>query len=338
MIRGIDLIFFANMDSLRRVQFGSSVKEPLLDQSSNASAPRRLPYSERIKRSLQAAVGAADSQSKSLAACIRATSPAATCIMQALLFILPLYTFIYRFCYRLYLQAPKNVLKMVFGAALCFFGGTFTASIAAIEAVRQMGGAQVYESLTFVMNEARAIKSASVADDSTDDDADGIADVDQIPTPELAKRKIAVAMKAVSEPARLQHAVAALWAAYIAVLATLRFEFARTTAMAMGFVEVIEYPIVRNVGPAVTKILGADLAHWAETLIDSVIRLVALIVAWYLRMIVTAFYSALRGGRLFADGLCDLIIEKGWSSQVEKLPGVQVTHCPHCPCAGRLHV
>ena len=60
---------------------------------------------------------------------------------------------------------------------------------------------------------------------------DGVADVDQIPAAELAKRKMVVALRSVKEPPRLQSAVAALWGAYLAVLATLRLQFAQTAAI-----------------------------------------------------------------------------------------------------------
>ena len=40
-----------------------------------------------------------------------------------------------------------------------------------------------------------------------------------------------------------------------------------------------------------------------EPTIEVVVRLVAISAAWYLQQIISAFYSALRGGRMFADGL-----------------------------------
>ena len=45
-------------------------------------------------------------------------------------------------------------------------------------------------------------------------------------------------------------------------------------------------------------------------------------------MIISAFYSALRGGRMVADGLCDLVVEQGWQEYVEKLPGVAAPFDP----------
>jgi hypothetical protein len=52
----------------------------------------------------------------------------------------------------------------------------------------------------------------------------------------------------------------------------------------------------------VAATLGADLAHWTQTIIESSLTFVAVIFAWFLQQIISAFYSGLRGGRMFADG------------------------------------
>ena len=135
---------------------------------------------------------------------------------------------------------------MCFGAALCFFGGTFVASIAAIEAFRLMGWQTVYGELRIVLAECSKVQRASLKDDELDEDADGVADVDQLPPHALATRKIVVAMRTVADPDRLQTAVGALWASYLAVLATLKMEFAQTTAIAMGLVEIVQYRTPRT--------------------------------------------------------------------------------------------
>jgi len=58
---------------------------------------------------------------------------------------------------------------------------------------------------------------------------------------------------------------------------------------------------------------------WSVTIVESVLTLIAVAFAWYLQMIISAFYSGLRGGRLFADAVCSILIERGW---MEKLPCV----------------
>ena len=264
--------------------FGASSKEPLIgnEAPSREKTVKRVPASERMKRTLEAAAATVESKDpdSQIGTCLRATAPILTLVMQGLAIVGPLYVKVYKYCYDLYIAAPKLTLKIVFGLALCGFGGTFTASIAAIEAFRQMGGATVFESVSVVWGELMEVKKANDADDKVDADKDGIADVDQIPPHELATRKITVAMTAVKQPAKLQEATVALWAAYIAVLATLRLQFARTTAMAMGIIEVVEYPIIRVLAPPFTSLLGPKLQHWSETLLDSGIKLIAIIFAW----------------------------------------------------------
>ena len=182
-------------------------------------------------------------------------------------------------------------LQCLFGLALCFFGGTYVASIAAIEAFRQMGFEKVLAELSIVWADYKKISEASAKDDAEDKDGDGVADVLQIPAGELAQRKVMMALRAVEEPQRLQSAVGSLWASYIAVLATLKLEFARTTAFALGIVEVIKFPVVRMGAPLLVKVFLAapdsiklkeeGAKNWAVTIVESTLTLVAVAFAWY---------------------------------------------------------
>lgn len=132
-----------------------------------------------------------------------------------------------------------------------------------------------------------------------------------------------------SDPRRLQTSLGALWTSYLAVLATLRLEFAMTTALALGIVETVELPLCRLLVPPVAAVLGKELSHWVETLVDSGIKLVAILFAWWLQVLISAFYSALRGGRMFADALFDLLVEYDKLSIVEALPGVSKPFDPN---------
>jgi hypothetical protein len=311
------------MDGFRRAV---GLDEPLLgDEGGMAPAKeslKRIPVSERIQKTLEAAAG--DQSDERVGACLKASAPVLGMAVRAVACVAPLFVWVYSRAYHLYSVAPRNVLRMTFGAALCGFGGTFAASFAAIEAVRQMGGERVYANVAVLLAEARTVQKASSQDDLLDEDHDGIADVDQIAPQALVQRKTLLAMRAVKEPARVEAAVGGLWAAYLAVLATLRLEFARTTAMALGLVETVELPLVRLLAPPIAGTLTAGgVAHWTQTVVTGAIKLVAIVLAWYLQMIISAFYSAMRGGRLFADGLSDFVLEHPqYVGYVEALPGV----------------
>ena len=98
-------------------------------------------------------------------------------------------------------------------------------------------------------------------------------------------------MRAVEEPERLQAAVGSLWASYIAVLATLKLEFARTTAFALGIVEVIKFPVVRFGSPLLIQILmnapesvrlpAEGAKRWGITIVESGLTLVAVVFVVY---------------------------------------------------------
>jgi hypothetical protein len=300
--------------------FEKSSKVALIEKEETGSkVVKRKTTEERIAGMLAGAAAKADESgtTKGAGECMRAATPIIVIVVKALQYIGPFYIKVFNVGHQIYLQAPKNVIKITFGAALCGFGGTFAASIAAIEAFNQMGGEKVFTTFEYLWGELKTIQKKNETDDQVDADKNGIADADELldagKFADYASRKITVTMTAVKQPEKLQEAVVGLWAAYMAVLATLRLEFARTTAMAMGIIDVVEPAMVRVLAEPVSKLLGKDLAHWAHTILDSAIKIVAIIFAWYLQMIISAFYSALRGGRMIADGLCAIISEKGWT-------------------------
>ena len=192
-------------------------------------------------------------------------------------------------------------------------------------------------------------------------------------------------MTTVSDPDKLAASIGSLWAAYLAVLATLRLEFARVVALALGIAEMVKFPIVRVAAPPLAAVLGPELKHWVPTIITTVINFLgeshdsphtlappeqrpaaclpccrsacALLLltprflapchrrpapphftrsrlrilrlpcgcavigfAWYLQKIVSAFNSALRGGRMFGAALFALLDERGVLAKLPCFP------------------
>jgi len=209
-----------------------------------------------------------------------------------------------------------KVLEMIFGLALCFFGGTYVAAIAAVEAWRHMGWQRSYADAVHVWEQTQHIRQQSKKDDFVDADGNGIADVDEITPQQLVQRKMNLAMTVVKDPDRLIDAVGGLWAAYLAVLATLRLEFARVTALALGIAEMVKFPIVRVAGPPLSSLLGPERKHWVMTIITVVLNVLVISFAWFLQKIISAFNSALRGGKMFGEALLGFLDEKGLLAKV----------------------
>ena len=291
-----------------------------------------LPDKEKISKYIDAAAQGAGNVNPALASCLSACKPFIVLPIQLVSCIAPFYAWAYQWAYVIYTWLPKQAVMALFGVALCFFGGTYVASIAAIEAFRQMGFNKLLDDVATVRTDLATVMVAMAHDEeelAKDKDGNGVADGDELNTPEKAQRTAFVVLNAIKKPDRLQGAVGSLWAAYIAVLATLKLEFARTTALALGIVEVVKVPCVRFLSPLVVTALHAapadikldadGMINWSVTIIESTLTIVAVIFAWYLQMIISAFYSGLRGGRMFADAACAMLIDYGL---MEHLPFV----------------
>ena len=73
--------------------------------------------------------------------------------------------------------------------------------------------------------------------------------------------------------------------------------------------------------PFLLGVLGTDLKHWCAPLIESGISLIAIIIAWYMQILIAAFYAAVRGGRLFAQGFFGILVEQSHKG-VTLCPGI----------------
>jgi len=107
----------------------------------------------------------------------------------------------------------------------------------------------------------------------------------------------------------------------MAVLATLRFQFAQIIALALGAADVMKFPVTRVLTPFLAWALGPDLKQWIGTIIDVLIKFVVMVFAFYVQMVISAFYSGLRGGNMFATGLFNVLSERGI---LEKFPNCLV--------------
>jgi len=333
LLQGQHPFGFAPLDKKpdqEEVDTSAHEREQAKKKASSPARKRKLPDEQRVQRHLGHARRAslAEDASRTLGAgFVRELGLGALAsILCVLRCLFPVYKRLFEVGWGIQRRLPTNVLLMLAGVALCFFGGTYAAAIAAIEAFRQMGWARVRCDLAIVLREAQLIAAASEVDDEVDDDGDGRPDVADLPPAELAQRKVSLAMTTVKEPRRLQQAIGSLWAAYLAVIATLQLTFARTTALALGIVEMLRPTLVELVAPAVSAALGTSLGHWTQTLIEATFTFVAVVLAWMMQSVISALYSGMRGGRLFASALLALLEKRGL---LEHLPFVTTPFDPN---------
>jgi len=220
-------------------------------------------------------------------------TPIAKLLLQMLIWLLILLSPLLGLLYQFLCLLPKNVLRMIYGLVLCFFGGTFVATIAAAEAFMALGGQKTIPDFQLVIQE---FYHAWVATGEPAGQLGGSA------------RDRALFMMAVIErPEDLQTSLGACTGIVMAVLSTLRFQFAKTSALAVGIANILKEPCVAVFEPGIKYCLGPAIGHWASTFIDIALKSVALSIAWYVQKGVSAFYSGIRGGTMCVYGLMRLL-------------------------------
>ena len=128
----------------------------------------------------------------------------------------PIYARVYALGARFVAALPQEELGMLLGLLLCFFGGLYPMTLAAVEALRQCGGAQFYEACHDLQVQFLNAKAASDADDLVDEDGDGVADVEQISAQSLAARKTMIVLRS-TDPHTCDLALKGVYASLAAV-------------------------------------------------------------------------------------------------------------------------
>ena len=137
-----------------------------------------------------------------LAIYLKQAAPAITLMWKFINLVAPLYAVMWAVCLRVYETLPVELLEALMGLGMCFAGGAYCTSIAAIEAFRLTGWHTTRRALQDVYAEAKNIQAAHAADDKKDDDHDGKPDVLALAPDELLQRKVKVFALAVRRATR----------------------------------------------------------------------------------------------------------------------------------------
>jgi hypothetical protein len=212
---------------------------------------------------------------------------------------------------------PHQELTIIYGFALCFFGSAYPFTVAAVEAWRQCGGSQASICLHDMAAQIDNAVKESALDDQIDDDKDGIADVEQISSKELLKRKIHVALRA-TDPKIVNDSLKGIYGAWSAVIACLKLEFARTIALGSAIGDFIHKLANIPLTKVMVHFLDDDLHQWIPNIISYTCKIVAIIIAYQIQVIITTFYSSIRGGLMVSrTSLTWLIAKFGWKIDLE---------------------
>jgi len=220
--------------------------------------------------------------------------------------------FVISFCqvmYQIYRLIPKEELKVLYGLALCFFGGGFCASIAAVECFRRTGGDKLLLCLQDLGTNIQVANQASLEDDK----ALGV-DISSYTPQEWYRHKTGVVLKAV-DPDVLVKALAGLYQGFLGMLMSLKFKFAWTVALACSIADRLRKPVAIVVTPVLVVLLPKDYHKWINQIINLSLKALAVHLAWKLQEVISAVQSGLLGASLVGTGVILITIQGfSWAS------------------------
>lgn len=211
---------------------------------------------------------------------------------------------------------PKELAPMFFGVILMLFGGYFMTLIACIEAYRISGWEATQEALKVLYSDYCRVKEASDKDDLVDDDGDGVADVLQISKNELVTRKLKVFAKS-TNPEEVSKALGSIYTGVIAMMATLKMQFARTVALGVAIGDVFSRVSIKFLHAPLAAVIPKDYHRWIDVVIRYICKSAGISIAWTLQRILSAFHSALRGAQMFTDSFAVYTGKRGYTKLSE---------------------
>lgn len=117
----------------------------------------------------------------------------------------------------------------------------------------------------------------------------------------------------------LTNLISGLNAAALAIIATLKLQFAKSITLGSSISEIVlEGPAKKYIVPAVEACMPPDYQKWALPLITYTVKSFAISLAWFLQKIVSAIHSSLRGGNMCADNVLDYLTTMGHMKSAQR--------------------
>lgn len=191
---------------------------------------------------------------------------------------------------------PEELLGALVGFILCFYGGAFCTTIAAVEAFRMCGYSRSSRALGVLVEQYKVAEAELRKDDDVDADADGVADNKQRSTDQLVKRKIKIALKT-CDPAALSDGLQGLYAGLMAVIATLQLRFAQVLTLGASLGDGINSLAERMV-PSLQASVDPEYRKWVPQVLSYVCKALGVTLAWLVQRVIFGFTTAMKGGQM----------------------------------------
>lgn len=197
--------------------------------------------------------------------------------------------------YDYYCKMPKRAAQVLWSLCITFFGGRYAVAIAAFEAFNTSGGRQLMMYAKDLEGQLKKVLDANALDDKRPSVVD-------LEPKALAMRKMTIFVKN-ADPDKLLHAIGGLWSGYLGIVVALKFQFAKTVALANSIGDELRPLLEKVVAPHILSVAPDEYRPWVHPGINMCCKTVALIISWRLSRIISSVQSAVKGGLMASQFL-----------------------------------
>ncbi|KEG09824.1 hypothetical protein DQ04_04571000 [Trypanosoma grayi] len=192
----------------------------------------------------------------------------------------------------------KQLVPLLIGLVVCFFGGCFTMLIAVVEVVHITSWDRIKASMHTLYGNYLTAREASKKDDTLDENKNGIPDVKELQRKELFSRKLGVFFRSI-DPVGVKEALNALLLAFFAIIAALSDKFANALAFGCCLADAIKQFLPLE--SILEEALPVEQKRLAGTLASTVLNFIGMTTAVALQQFTITMHCAVRGARLFVE-------------------------------------
>jgi hypothetical protein len=197
---------------------------------------------------------------------------------------------------------PEEFVPVLIGMTLCFFGGCFATTIAAVEAFRACGYYTVKECVLIIYQDQKRVVKKWIEDDKKDENHDGVADVKEMTDDELARHKFLLIVQTV-DPNQLGKALTGINTGILAVLASLQVRFAKALTLGSALGNTIYKMGEATVIPDLEKKTDKKFRKWVRPVAMYSCRFVGFMFAMTIWRMIMAIHSSTTGAQMACSAL-----------------------------------
>lgn len=183
--------------------------------------------------------------------------------------------------------------------------------IAAVEAYRICGYESTLRCFYDLKEDIEKFVAANQQDDKKDEDGNGTADIAELGAQQLVTRKTLLFLRTV-DPRRVTDALTGISSGFMAVVATLKLQFAKAITLGTSIATMLEKPVDRYCLPILESALPPEYRRWAAPVVSYTLKSIAISVAWFIQRIISSVHAGIRGGMMFSRNIIDYLNEMGY--------------------------